>query len=200
MWYKNKYLSNIPLFIFAIYLSILGVAPLGAAPLSAPGASSRNYGLSEIVESGNGFFGETTGSLAKIFEKIFASYGAPDAYVLGQEGSGAFIGGLTYGEGLAYTKRGPQQKVYWQGPTLGWDFGGQGSRLMILIYHLDNIKNLWHRYVGLSGSAYFVAGAGFNIMRSGDVILIPVRTGVGARLGINLGYLKVTPAPTWNPF
>ena len=120
--------------------------------------------------------------------------------MLGEEGSGALIGGLTYGEGTLYTKNAGDHKVFWQGPSLGWDFGGNGARMMMLVYNLDDVSNLYDRFAGVAGSAYVVAGLGFNVMKNGDVLLVPVRTGVGARLGVNIGYLKLTEAPTWNPF
>ena len=164
--------------------------------------SSRadTYTAQEIVDSGHRFFGATSGGLATVIEKIFSSYGLPNGYVLGEEGSGALIGGLTYGEGMLYTKNAGDHKVFWQGPSLGWDFGGNGDRMMMLVYNLDDVQNLYDRFAGVSGSAYVVAGLGFNVMKSGDVLLVPVRTGVGARLGVNIGYLKLTEAPTWNPF
>jgi hypothetical protein len=135
-----------------------------------------------------------------VVEKIFASYGLPNGYVLGEEGAGAFIGGLTYGEGTLYTKNAGDHKVYWQGPSLGWDFGAEGSRVRMLVYNLNDISSLYNRFGGIAGSAYLVAGLGFNALKNNDVILVPIRTGVGARLGINLGYLKLTQNPTWNPF
>ena len=120
--------------------------------------------------------------------------------MLGEEGSGAFVGGLTYGEGTLYTKNAGDHKLFWQGPSVGWDFGGQGSRTMMLVYNLDSVDALYHRFVGVSGSAYVVAGVGVNVLKHDNILLVPVRTGVGARLGINIGYLKVTDRPTWNPF
>jgi hypothetical protein len=158
------------------------------------------YTAQEIVDSGHRFFGATSGGLATVIEKIFSSYGLPNGYVLGEEGSGALIGGLTYGEGTLYTKNAGDHKVFWQGPSLGWDFGGNGDRMMMLVYNLDDVQNLYDRFAGVAGSAYVVAGLGFNVMKNGDVLLVPVRTGVGARLGVNIGYLKLTEAPTWNPF
>ncbi len=146
------------------------------------------------------FFGKTTSGLAAAIQNIFSQYGYPNAYILGEEASGAFFAGLTYGEGTLFTKIYGHHKVFWQGPSVGWDFGGQGSRLMILVYDLNNINNLWGRYGGLSGSAYLIAGVGFHVLRRHNVLLIPIRTGIGARLGINVGYLKLTPKPTWNPF
>ncbi|WP_431461031.1 DUF1134 domain-containing protein, partial [Klebsiella pneumoniae] len=151
-------------------------------------------------DSGHKFFGETSGGLATVVEKIFSTYGLPNGYVLGEEGSGAFVGGLTYGEGKLYTKNAGDHKVYWQGPSLGWDFGGQGSRVMVLVYNLDDVGNLYNRFAGVAGSAYVIAGLGFNVLKAGNVLLVPIRTGVGARLGVNLGYLKLTQQPTWNPF
>ncbi|TIN13910.1 MAG: DUF1134 domain-containing protein, partial [Mesorhizobium sp.] len=128
------------------------------------------------------------------------SYGLPNGYLLGEEGSGALIGGLTYGEGTLYTKNAGDHKVFWQGPSLGWDFGGEGSRVMMLVYNLDDVNSLYNRFGGLAGSAYLVAGVGFNVMKNNNVLLVPIRTGVGARLGVNLGYLKLTQRATWNPF
>ncbi|WP_297323006.1 EipA family protein [uncultured Bartonella sp.] len=162
--------------------------------------AENHYTAQEIIDSGHRFFGGATGSIATAIESIFSKYGLPNGYILGEEGSGAIIGGLTYGEGTLYTKNVGDHKVYWQGPSIGWDFGGQGSRLMMLVYELDNLDNLWGRYAGVSGSAYLVAGVGFHVLKKQNILLVPVRTGVGARLGVNIGYLKLTPASTWNPF
>ena len=142
--------------------------------------------------SGHRFFGATSGGLATVIEKIFASYGLPNGYVLGEEGSGAIIGGLVYGEGTLYTKNAGDHKVFWQGPSVGWDFGGNGDRTMMLVYNLDDVSNLYDRFAGVAGSAYAVAGLGFNVLKNGNILLVPVRTGVGARLGVNIGYLKLT--------
>lgn len=178
----------------------LTIALLGFFTLSLQASHAQQYTSQEIVDSGHKFFGETSGGLATVVEKIFSTYGLPNGYVLGEEGSGAFVGGLTYGEGKLYTKNAGDHKVYWQGPSLGWDFGGQGSRVMVLVYNLDDVSNLYNRFAGVAGSAYIVAGLGFNVLKAGNVLLVPIRTGVGARLGVNLGYLKLTQQPTWNPF
>ncbi|RIK89069.1 MAG: DUF1134 domain-containing protein [Hyphomicrobiales bacterium] len=190
-----------PLLPVRLAAALLVVA---AAAAAAPGAAradaAQAYSAQEIVDSGHQFFGATSGGLASLIETIFSSYGMPNGYILGEEGSGALIGGLTYGEGTLYTKNVGDHRVYWQGPSLGWDFGGQGSRTMILVYNLDSIPSLYQRYAGVAGSAYVIAGLGFTVLKHGDVLLVPVRTGVGARLGINVGYLKLTQSPTWNPF
>ena len=177
----------------------LTMALVGGIAAATP-SYAEEYSAQEIVDSGHRFFGATSGGLATVIEKIFSSYGLPNGYVLGEEGSGALIGGLTYGEGTLYTKNAGDHKVFWQGPSLGWDFGGNGDRMMMLVYNLDDVQNLYDRFAGVAGSAYVVAGLGFNVMKNGNVLLVPVRTGVGARLGINIGYLKLTEAPTWNPF
>lgn len=178
----------------------MAVALMGAVIFSTSASRAQEYTAQEIVDSGHKFFGATSGGLATVVEKIFASYGLPNGYLLGEEGSGALIGGLTYGEGTLYTKNAGDHKVFWQGPSLGWDFGGEGSRVMMLVYNLDDISSLYNRFGGVAGSAYVVAGVGFNVLQANRVLLVPIRTGVGARLGVNLGYLKLTERPTWNPF
>lgn len=184
----------------AIRLPALFLAVAAFVLASAPTLRAQEYTAEEIVESGHRFFGATSGGLATVVEKIFSNYGLPNGYLLGEEGSGALFGGLTYGEGTLYTKNAGDHKVFWQGPSLGWDFGGQGSRTMMLVYNLDDVGNVYHRFAGVAGSAYAVAGVGFNVLKRDNVLLVPVRTGVGARLGVNVGYLKLTEQPTWNPF
>jgi hypothetical protein len=184
-------------FIRALATTIILASALA---VSVSASRAQEYTAQEIVDSGHRFFGSTSGGLASVVEKVFASYGLPNGYVLGEEGSGALIGGLTYGEGTLYTKNAGDHKVFWQGPSLGWDFGGQGSRVMVLVYNLDDISNLYTRFGGVAGSAYVIAGVGFNVLKSNQMLLVPIRTGVGARLGINMGYLKLTQSPTWNPF
>ncbi len=168
--------------------------------LSVSASRAQEYTAQEIIDSGHKFFGATSGGLASVVEKIFSSYGLPNGYLLGEEGSGAIIGGLTYGEGTLYTKNAGDHKVFWQGPSLGWDFGGEGSRVMMLVYNLDDVGSIYNRFGGVAGTAYVVAGVGFNVLKNNNMLLVPIRTGVGARLGVNLGYLKITQRPTWNPF
>jgi len=191
----SRYYGRSFLRVFSMAVTLLGVLVFSTSALRA-----QEYTAQEIVDSGHKFFGATSGGLATVVEKIFASYGLPNGYLLGEEGSGALIGGLTYGEGTLYTKNAGDHKVFWQGPSLGWDFGGEGSRVMMLVYNLDDVGSLYNRYGGVAGSAYVVAGVGFNVLKNNNVILVPIRTGVGARLGVNLGYLKLTERATWNPF
>ena len=183
--------------IFRAAFLMIFFAALAAA---SPARAENTYTMDEIVDSGHTFFGSTSGGIATVIEKVFSSYGLPNGYVLGEEGGGAFVGGLTYGEGTLYTKNAGDFKLFWQGPSVGWDFGGQGSRTMMLVYNLEQTDQVYGRFGGVAGSAYFLAGVGFNVLKRQDVLLVPVRTGVGARLGVNIGYLKVTAQPTWNPF
>lgn len=183
----------------SMVFAVIAAALLCAGPVSAQ-QSSNHYSAQEIIDAGHGFFGSASGGLAKVVENAFQKYGLPNGYILGQEGSGAFIAGLTYGEGELYTKNAGQHPVFWQGPSLGIDYGGQGTRAMMLVYDLPSVDALYARFGGVSGSAFVVAGVGMTVLRNNNVILVPIRTGIGARLGINVGYLKLTRAPTWNPF
>jgi len=138
--------------------------------------------------------------LATVVEHAVSGYGLPNGYILGQEGSGAVIGGVRYGEGVLYTKNAGQRKVFWQGPSIGFDVGAQGDRTMMLVYSLPAVDSIYQRYVGVNGSAYLVAGVGMTVLARDNVYVIPIVSGVGARFGVNIGYLKFTPEPTWNPF
>ncbi|WP_029352803.1 DUF1134 domain-containing protein [Bosea sp. 117] len=176
---------------------------LCAAPLLTTPASAQQQGTytsDELVSRGHGFFGEVSRGLALSIEKAVSQWGQPNGYILGQEGSGAFVGGLRYGEGTLYTRNAGDLRVYWQGPTLGWDFGGDGARTMILVYNLNSINDIFRRFGGISGSAYFVAGFGMTALAADPMVVVPIRSGVGVRLGANVGYLKFTPNATWNPF
>ena len=184
----------------ALLAAIAAFTLMGLTASRAQSTSNSQYSMQEIVDAGHGFFGSTTGGLAKVVERAFESYGLPNGYVLGQEGSGAFVAGLTYGEGTLNTKNAGQHSVFWQGPSLGLDWGGQGSRTMMLVYNLPNVDSLYDRFGGVSGSAYIIAGLGMQVNVNRDIVLVPIRTGVGARLGVNACYLKLTRQPTWNPF
>jgi len=163
-------------------------------------ASENSFSQTEIVGTGHQFFGKTTTGLATMIEKIVADRGMPNGYILGEEASGAFFGGLRYGEGTLFTKNAGDHKVFWQGPSIGWDFGGDGNRTMMLVYNLDDTNDVYKRFLCVSGSAYLIGGLGMTVMKRGRVVLVPVRTGLGARLGVNVGYLKLRRNATWNPF
>lgn len=182
------------------------VATIGAIA-AAPGAvvpaaaqSPRTYSANELVSTGHNFFGNVSGGLATVIEKAVADYGQPNGYILGEEGSGALAAGLRYGEGMLHTRDQGQHRVFWQGPSVGWDFGGEGARTMMLVYNLPSVDAIYQRFGGVDGSVYFIGGFGMTALSNGNVYVVPVRAGVGARLGVNLGYLKFTPKATWNPF
>jgi hypothetical protein len=165
-----------------------------------PPAPQQNFTPGELVSTGHRFFGTVSRGLATVIETAVSRWGQPNGYVLGEEASGAFFGGLRYGEGMLYTKNAGDLKVYWQGPTLGWDFGGEGARTMMLIYNLPATEAIYQRFAGIDGSAYLVGGFGMTALTASDIVLVPIRAGLGLRLGANVGYLKFTPVSTWNPF
>ena len=174
-----------------------GVAPVGRAYADV---RPEAYSSEEIVGNGHKFFGSLARGMADGVESANKKWGKPNAYILGQEGGGAFVGGLRYGEGKMYTRNAGQQSVFWQGPSIGLDAGLDGDRTMMLVYNLPEVQSIYRRFSGVNGSAYLVGGLGFTALNNDDVIVIPVRAGVGARLGLNLGYLKFTQNSTWNPF
>jgi hypothetical protein len=185
---------------FSWALALVALLSLPLAPRDASASNNGEYSVEEIVDAGHNFFGSTSGGLAKVVENAFERYGLPNGYILGQEGSGAFIAGLTYGEGQLNTKNAGEHPLYWQGPSLGIDYGGQGTRVMMLVYNLPSVDTVYARYGGVSGQAFVVAGVGMTVLKNDNIVIVPIRTGLGARLGVNVGYLKLTPSPTWNPF
>jgi hypothetical protein len=166
-----------------------------------PEAGSRGvYTQNEILRAGHGFFGTVSSGLASAIEWAFQKGGRPNGYILGQDAGGAIVAGLRYGEGKLYTKDAGDHKVYWQGPSVGYDFGGEGSKVMVLVYNLRDPSEIFDRFGGVQGAAYVVGGVGVQFQKAGHVTLAPIRAGVGLRLGANVGYLKYTRTPTWNPF
>ncbi len=154
----------------------------------------------ELVREGHRFFGSVSRGLAQVVETAVSRWGQPNGYVLGQEGSGAFVVGLRYGDGKLYTKNAGDRRVFWEGPSVGFDTGGEGARTMMLVYNLPATEAIYQRFGGIDGSAYFIGGFGMTALASGNIIVVPIRSGVGLRLGANIGYLKFTPRATWNPF
>lgn len=171
------------------------VAILEPLPPDEPG-----YTIDEIREISRGFFGTISTELGSVIEYAFSSAGRPDGYVLGTEGGGAFLAGVRYGSGTVYLRSGGSGKIYWHGPSIGTDFGASGSRTMFLIYRLHEPEGLYRQFTGIDGSAYFIGGVGITFLKGGPVIMAPIRTGLGFRIGANIGYIRFTPRPTWNPF
>ncbi len=194
-----------------IALPLAGESKAQQNQLPAPGQpgtgispNSRNapetFEPQEIIDQGHAFFGSISRGLALTVQEAFSRWGQPNGYILGQEAAGAFIGGLRYGEGVLYTRNAGNRNVFWQGPSIGFDFGGEGSRTMMLVYDLPSTDAMYQRFLGMDGSAYVVGGFGMTALSANYIIVVPIRSGVGARLGINIGYLRFTEQPTWNPF
>jgi hypothetical protein len=172
------------------------VQPVYAASPGDP----NSYQAEELVDNGHKFFGGISRGLALAVQEAVRRWGEPNGYILGQEGSGAFFGGLRYGEGKLHTRNAGERRIFWQGPSLGFDVGGEGARTMMLVYNMPAVDALHRRFVGIDGSAYLIGGFGVTAMGADDMVVVPIRSGLGWRLGVNLGYLKFTPEPTWNPF
>ncbi|MDR3513720.1 MAG: DUF1134 domain-containing protein [Caulobacteraceae bacterium] len=166
----------------------------------APTYRAPTYSEDELVNRVSDFFGVTAEAAGSIVEKIFHDNGRPTGYIAGEEASGAFIAGLRYGKGLLYMKDRKPQQVYWRGPSVGFDAGGNGSRVFTLCYNLQYPDMIYRRFPGVDGSAYFIGGLGVNYQRAEDIILAPIRTGIGFRLGANVGYLAYSRDSHWIPF
>ncbi len=173
---------------------------INALPPPEPLPVDTTFSVREIRKAGRGFFGSISAELASVMQYTFKNYGQPSGYILGTEGGGAFLAGLSFGKGHLTTKTHPQRKVFWQGPTVGYDLGLQGSRVMFLVYNLKRPEQIFKRYAGIGGSAYVVGGVGLTYHKRGKIVLAPIRTGLGLRLGANIGYLKFTPKFSINPF
>lgn len=171
-----------------------------SANVVRPSGAGDTFTEEEVVNAGAKFFGTTSETVAAALERVFRENGRPVGYIEGEEGSGAFIVGLRYGNGTLILRNGARQKVYWQGPSVGFDAGGNASKTFTLVYGLRNPDNIYQRFPGVDGSAYFVAGLGVNYQQVDNIILAPVRTGVGLRLGANVGYLAYSREQRINPF
>ena len=188
---------------FVFTLTLLWAVSLTSLPAGAQGARKpdpNTFTSAELVDSGHHFFGTLSRGLALAVQEAVRRWGEPNGYILGQEASAAFFGGLRYGEGMLHTRNVGSHRVFWQGPSLGFDLGGDGARTMMLVYNLPATDALYRRFAGVDGSAYLVGGFGLTAVVADEMVVVPIRTGVGARLGVSVGYLKFTPDPTWNPF
>lgn len=179
----------------ALIITAISALPVFAAEKEDVNTYNQDSVLKDAVE----FFGENTKGLAMVMEKAFRDYGRPNAYIRGEEASGAFVVGLRYGEGSLVTKGGEIRKIYWSGPSIGFDYGGNASKVFVLIYNLDDSESLFQRYPAVEGSFYFVGGAGINYQQREKVVLAPIRLGVGLRGGVSIGYINYTKTKTYNP-
>lgn len=170
----------------------------GATPAYDTGRA-QTYSADEMIRATSDFLGVTAESAGAAIEKVFKEKGQPTAYIAGEEGSGAFVAGLRYGRGLLYMKGRPTLETFWQGPTIGWDWGGNASRVFTLCYNLQYPDAIFRRFPGVEGSAYLIGGLGVNYQKADDITLAPIRAGVGLRLGANVGYLGYSRKRRWMP-
>mgnify|MGYP001555827704 CR=1 FL=1 len=167
---------------------------------TAEAAKGQTYHKDDLIGAAEGVFGKGAKGLAELVEKILKDQGEPNAYIAGREASGAFVVGLRYGSGtLSHSVEG-QRPVYWTGPSLGFDVGGDAAKTFVLVYNLYDSQDLYKRYQQVEGHAYFVGGFSATYLRRGDVAIIPIRLGVGVRLGANIGYMKFSEKSRWLPF
>jgi hypothetical protein len=185
----------------AIAASTAVAAALFLAPASAAPTPPVNgtYAAKDLVDAGGRFFGSVSQGLAAVVERAVSQYGLPNGYILGEEGSFALIAGARYGEGTLYTRNAGQHHLYWQGPSIGADIGGTGDKVMMLIYNLPAVPAIYDRFPGVQGTAHVVAGFGMTVLARDNVTIVPIISGIGARLGVNVGYLKFTDHQTFNP-
>lgn len=188
--------------IFVGLVASLAALAAGCAnrlPASQP-ARVDPYQEDTVLHEAENFFGRGAQGVADVLNRVFTDNGPPEAYIKGEEGGGAVGVGLRYGHGTVYFPNGTSEKVYWRGPSLGIDFGGSAAKTFVLIYNINSLEELYQRFGGVEGSLYFVGGVGVNYNRQGDVVLAPVRFGVGWRQGVSIGYLHLSPERSWIPF
>jgi hypothetical protein len=176
--------------------ALAGVLPRLAA---AAGTNDDSYDEDSVLKAATDFFGQTAEGLAKVIEKAFKEQGRPNGYIRGEEASGAVGVGLRYGEGELSLKSGASAKVYWSGPSIGFDLGGNASKVFVLVYKLPKVDAIYRRYAGVDGSLYYLGGAGINYQRAGGVTLAPIRLGVGLRAGASVGYVHYRRKKSLNP-
>jgi hypothetical protein len=177
---------------------LAGLVGLGAQAMAAT-EDKNTYDQDSVIKDATEFFGRSTEGLGKVIEKTFKDYGRPNGYIKGEEVAGAIAVGVRYGDGVLTLKNGGSKAVYWQGPSLGFDLGANASKVFILVYNLPNLDDIFKRFPAVDGSLYYVGGAGVNYQRWNNVVLAPIRLGVGWRAGASIGYMHYTREKTLNP-
>ena len=175
-------------------------AVLPAEPVPANPDAATRFAEEDVLGAAEGVFGKGVEGIGEAIRKTFASRGQPNAYIVGREAGGAFIVGVRYGSGVLHHKVEGEQPVHWAGPSVGVDVGGDGSKVFALVYNLDDTEDLFHRFAGGGGKAYFVGGVAVDYLFHNKVIVVPIKLGVGLRLGLNGGYTKFSKKADFNPF
>jgi len=186
-------------FLYRIAFAFLIILGIGFTPC-AQAESEDTYAEDSIMDEATGFFGEGAEGLADVIEKIFEKYGRPNAYIKGSEASGAIVVGARYGDGTLISKSGGSTKVHWTGPSIGFDAGGNLSKVFVLVYNLPSHATIFQRFPAIDGSFYYIGGVGANYHQVDNIVLAPIRLGVGFRAGVNVGYMSYSREKTWNPF
>ncbi len=193
-------MKHVSKFLFFL-LAVLTTSPYADPETGTePATSQETYDQKTILEQAEDFFGEGAKGLAAVIEKAFKEKGKPNGYIKGEEAGGAIGVGIRYGKGTLALKSGATHKVYWQGPSVGLDLGANAAKTFVLVYNLRDVDSIFQRYPGVEGSLYFIAGVGLNYVQSGNIVLAPIRLGVGWRQGASVGYMHVTRKKSWIPF
>lgn len=171
-----------------------------SAPVTTAADAGTTYKRDDLIGAAEGVFGKGAEGLAKLIEKVLAEQGEPNAYIVGREAGGALVVGVRYGSGTLYHKIEGERPAYWTGPSIGFDAGANAGKTFVLVYNLYDSEDLYKRYPAGEGAAYLLGGFNASYLRRGDVVLIPIRVGVGARLGANVGYMKFRKKQNWIPF
>jgi len=170
------------------------------SPINTGANDTNTYNEYETTNEAVNFLGGSAEAIAKLMDKAFADYGRPNAYIEGEEAGGAIVLGVRYGKGELVTKSGQRTTVYWQGPSIGWDFGADAGKVFVLVYNLPQTDLIFQRFAGVNGSLYLVGGLGMDYLRSQDIVVAPIRVGVGLRLGASVGYMQFTRDKSYLPF
>ncbi|MFO7809657.1 DUF1134 domain-containing protein [Guyparkeria sp.] len=189
--------------VAAVFLTGCASNPPSAGSAEGDASQSKSeegYDQYETTQEAVDFLGGSAEGIARMVDRAFADYGRPNAIIKGEEGGGAVVVGLRYGMGEFMAKAGETQTIYWQGPSVGWDFGGDAGRVFMLVYNLPRPDLIFQRFAGVNGSAFVVGGAGMQYLRSQSIVVAPIRVGVGLRLGAGVGYTQFTPDKSYNPF
>lgn len=174
--------------------------PMPDARRAARDAAANTYQKQDVLSAAEGVFGKGAAGLAGLIEKIFREQGQPTAYIAGREVGGAVVVGVRYGSGTLFDRIEGQRPVHWTGPSVGFDLGANGAKTFVLVYNMYDTQELYRRFPAAEGNAYVVGGFTASYLRYKDIVVIPMRLGVGARLGANVGYMHFTEKPHWAPF
>ncbi|MFM6853797.1 MAG: DUF1134 domain-containing protein [Sphingopyxis sp.] len=177
-----------------------GTVASSASVTNAAASAGQTYHQDDLIGAAEGVFGRGAEGLGRIIENILREQGEPNGYIVGREAGGALVVGLRYGSGTLHHRIEGEMPVYWTGPSIGFDAGANAGSTFVLVYNLHDTADLYHRIPAGEGSAYLVGGFNASYLRRGDVVLIPIRLGVGARLGVNVGYMKFSRRQRWLPF